>query len=129
MKSITLKDTYPVQTTEISKSESRFGTTAEIIKYIEETVKAHPVATYIETFDHYTHTKNLPEHAMNPDITDVQIAIFCFGKELPIAQMAAVRPRSIAVVEEADKFIISFVDAPNPQAHEAMTNWVKAIAK
>jgi hypothetical protein len=52
---------------------------------------------------------------------------FCFGKELPVAQLAAVRPRSIAIVEEADKFTITFMDAPNPQAHDAMGNWVKGI--
>jgi len=129
MKSMSIKDTYPVQAMVLEKEEARFATTDEIISYLEEKIAAHPVATYIATFDHYTHTKNLPEHEMAEEIVDVKIVVFCFGKELPVPQIAAVRPRSIAVVEEADKFTISFMDAPNPQAHDAMTNWVKGIRK
>ena len=129
MKSMTIKDTYPVQALVLAKAEAKFSSTDEIIGYLEERIMSHPVATYIATFDHYTHTKQLPDHDMNAQITDVKIIVFCFGKELPIPQIAAVRPRSIAVVEEADKFTISFMDAPNPQAHEAMENWVKEIRK
>jgi len=127
MKSMTIKDTYPIQAMELNKSESKFATTDEIVAYIEAKIEAHPVAAYIATFDHYTHTKNLPEHDMDEKIIDVKNVVFCFGKELPVAQLAAVRPRSIAIVEEADKFTITFMDAPNPQAHDAMGNWVKGI--
>jgi len=129
MKEMTIKDTYPIQALEISKDEAKFSTTDEIIEYLKSKIEAHPVAVYIDTFDHYTHTKNLPEHNMNESITDVKIIIFCFGKELPIPEMAAVRPRSIAVVEEEDKFVLSFMDAPNPVAHEAMKEWVKGVRK
>jgi hypothetical protein len=41
--------------------------------------------------------------------------------------MVAVRPRSIGVVELHDKFVVSFMDAPNPQAHDVMVGWVKGI--
>ncbi len=129
MKSMTIKDTYPIQAMEIGKNEAKFATTDEIIAYLKESIENHPVAVYIDIFDHYTHTKNLPEHSMDEKIIDVKIIIFCFGKELPVPQMAAVRPRSIAVVEEADKFTLTFMDAPNPAAHEAMTNWVKGVRK
>jgi len=129
MKSMTIKDTYPIQAMEIEKDESKFATTDEIVIYIEEKIASHPVAAHIATFDHYTHTKNLPVHEMDEKIIDVKNVVFCFGKELPIAQLAAVRPRSIAIVEEANKFTISFMDAPNPQAHDAMGNWVKGIKK
>ena len=126
---MSIKDTYPIQAMVLDKEEARFTNTEEIVAYIEEKIAAHPVAAYIATFDHYVHTKNLPEHEMDEKIIDVKIVVFCFGKELPIPQIAAVRPRSIAVVEEADKFTITFMDAPNPQAHEAMTNWVKGVKK
>ena len=129
MKSMTIKDTYPIQAAEIGKEEARFSNTDEIIAYLKATIEKNPVATYIATFDHYTHTKNLPEHKMDEKIIDVKLIVFCFGKELPIPQMAAVRPRSIAVVEEADKFTVSFMDAPNPLAHDAMISWVQAIRK
>ncbi|ADV46359.1 DUF6858 family protein [Nitratifractor salsuginis] len=129
MKSMTIKDTYPIQAAEIGKDEAKFSNTDEIIAYLKEAIEAHPVATYIATFDHYTHTKNLPDHKMDEKIKDVKLIVFCFGKELPIPQMAAVRPRSIAVVEEDDKFTVSFMDAPNPQAHETMIAWVQGIRK
>ena len=129
MKSMTIKDTYPVQALELSKEEAKFASTDEIVAYIEEKIVSHPVATYIATFDHYTHTKSLPDHEMDEKVIDVKIVVFCFGKELPVPQIAAVRPRSIAIVEEADKFTITFMDAPNPQAHEAMSNWVKGVRK
>jgi hypothetical protein len=32
-------------------------------------------------------------------------------------------------VEEADKFTVSFMDAPNPTAHDAMIKWVQGIRK
>ncbi len=126
---MTIKDTYPVQALELSKEEAKFASTDEIVAYIEEKIVSHPVATYIATFDHYTHTKSLPDHEMDEKVIDVKIVVFCFGKELPVPQIAAVRPRSIAIVEEADKFTITFMDAPNPQAHEAMSNWVKGVRK
>jgi len=129
MTSMTIKETYPAQTLVLNKTEAKFDKTDEIVYYIEEKIASHPVATYIATFDHYTHTKQLPEHEMDEKIVDVKIVVFCFGKELPVPQIAAVRPRSIAIVEEADKFTISFMDAPNPQAHEAMVKWVKGISK
>ena len=129
MKSMTIKDTYPIQAAEIGKEEAKYSSTDEIIAYLKATIEKHPVATYIATFDHYTHTKNLPEHKMDEKIIDVKLIVFCFGKELPIPQMAAVRPRSIAVVEETDKFTVSFMDAPNPLAHDAMISWVQAIRK
>jgi len=129
MKSMTIKDTYPVQAAVIGKEEARFVNADEIIAYLKELIEKHPVASYIATFDHYTHTKNLPEHEMDEKIIDVKLIVFCFGKELPIPQIAAVRPRSIAIVEEADKFTVSFMDAPNPQAHDAMIKWVQGIRK
>jgi hypothetical protein len=129
MKSMTIKDIYPVQATTISKEEAKFKNTSEVIKYLEEKIKSHPVATYIATFDHYTHTKNLPDHSMNEEIIDVKLVVFCFGKELPIPEIAAVRPRSIAVVEKEDEFVVSFLDAPSPQTHNTMIEWVKGIRK
>ena len=129
MKSMTIKDTYPVQAAVIGKDESKFVNTDEIIAYLRKTIENHPVATYIATFDHFTHTKNLPDHEMDEKIIDVKIIVFCFGKELPIPQIASVRPRSIAVVEESDKFTVTFMDAPNPQTHDAMVKWVQGIRK
>ncbi len=46
---------------------------------------------------------------------------------VPNASMLALRPRSIGVLEDKDTFVVSFMDAPNTQAHEAMTTWVKSL--
>lgn len=129
MKSMNIKDTYPIQYLELNKRDMKFSTMDEIVAYMEQKIESHPVAVHIATFDHYTHTKNLPEHDINEDIIDAQIVVLCFGKELPIPQMAAVRPRGIAIVEEKNKFTISFMDAPNPQAHEAMIEWTLGAKK
>ena len=37
------------------------------------------------------------------------------------------RPRSIAFVDQGDRFVISFLEAPMPLANNAMDAWVKAI--
>ncbi len=127
MQSVVLGEKYPIQVFELKKSESEYNSCNEIIATIKDKIDKHPVAVYIATFDHYSHTKSLPEHKMDPNINDVKNIIFCFGKELPKPELASVRPRSIAVVEEDDRFVISFMDAPNPVAHEAMIEWVKSL--
>jgi len=119
---------YPVTSMDIAKTETTFKSVNEIIAYLTEKIESHPVATYIATFDHYTHTKSLGENGeISRDILDAQNIICCFGKQLPKPVMLAIRPRSIGVAEMADKFVVSFMDAPNPQAHEAMASWIKGI--
>jgi hypothetical protein len=41
----------------------------------------------------------------------------------------AVRPRSNGVVEQTDRFVISFLEAPMPLANNVMEAWVKAIVR
>jgi len=129
MESILVKDIYPVKTAVIAKSETSLQDAQAVIDFLKNNIDAHPVATYIGEFDHYAHTKSLPEHSIDESFKAVKIVIFCFGKELPAAAMAAVRPRSIAVVEREDDFVVSFMDAPNPAAQEAMLSWVEKIKK
>jgi hypothetical protein len=42
--------------------------------------------------------------------------------------MLGVRPRAFGIAEMEDMFVISFLEAPNPDANNAMETWVKAIA-
>ena len=123
----TVMEKYPVNELIIQKNEIKYTTLDEILDDIKEKIDAHPVATYISIFDHYTHTKGLAEGEINEEILDAKNIIFCFGKQLPNASMMALRPRSIGVLEYKDTFVLSFMDAPNPQAHEAMVTWVKGI--
>ena len=123
----TFKEKYPVWTLELKKDEIKQTSVKEIIEYFKEKVEAHPIAAFIAIFDHYSHTKSLPEHTINPDIKDVQNIIFCFGKEIPTTKAAAVRPRSIGVCEMEDSFIIEFMEAPNEQGHKTMEEWTKSL--
>jgi len=127
MNAITLMDKYPVQTLTISKSETTYQNIDAILGALETLIQNHPVATYIASFDHYTHTTGLSNGEVNPSIKDAKNIIFCFGVQLPKAEMLAIRPRAIGVAEMEDGFTLSFMDAPNPQAQEAMIQWVESI--
>ena len=127
MKQITVMEKYPVFTLEINKDETTRKNVDEILAYLKEKIDAHPIAIYIGEFDHYTHTSNLEVGEINPDIKDAKNIICCFGKVLPKAEVLAVRPRAIGIAELSDSFVISFLEAPNPDANSAMESWAKGI--
>jgi len=127
MKKSIVMEKYPVFELDIKKSETKFQTADEIIEYLKEKIDNHPIAIYIATFDHYSHTKSLADGEIAPDILDAKNIVCCFGKNLPKANLLAVRPRSIGVAELSDKFVVSFLEAPNPMANDAMESWVKGI--
>jgi hypothetical protein len=112
---------------EIDKSEIKQKSVDEIISYFKEKIDEHSVAAFIAVFDHYAHTKGIDEHSINPDIKDVKNIIFCFGKEIPVSTVAAVRPRSIGVVELEDKFVINFMEAPNPTTTTTIQEWIESL--
>ena len=128
MKQIIIMEKYPVFTMEINNNETSYKSVDEILAYLKEKISSHPIATYIGEFDHYTHTSNLEVGEINPEILDAKNIILCFGKVLPKAEVLAVRPRSIGVAKLSDKFVVSFLEAPNPDANSAMESWVKDIA-
>ncbi len=127
MKQSIFKEKYPIFSYEIPKSETDKKDVDEIIAYYKQKIEAHPIATYITTFDHYAHTKSLEEHTINPDIKDVKNIIFCFGAEIPTPKVAGIRPRSIGVCDLGDKFVIDFMEAPNEKANSFMEEWTKNI--
>ncbi len=128
MKQIIVMEKYPVFTMKIDKSETTYQSVDEILVYLKEKIDMHPVAQYIAQFDHYTHTESLADGKISKDIKDAKNIICCFGKELPKPEVLAVRPRSIGVADMEDIFVVSFLEAPNPQANETMEWWVKGIA-
>ena len=127
MKQIQLMEKYPVFVLEVMKSETTYKNADEIIHYLKEKVYEHKIAEFIGVFEHYMHTKNLEEGSIAEDICDAKNIIFCFGKQLPKCEVLAVRPRSIGVCEKDDRFIISFMEAPNAEGNAAMEEWVKGI--
>ncbi len=127
MKQTNFLDKYPVWTLELAKSEVAQKKTLEIIEYFKSKIDAHPIATYITVFDHYAHTTSLVDGAIAPEIKDVKNIIFCFGKEIPNTKVAAVRPRSIAVCELENSWVIEFIEAPNEKLHDVMEQWAKGL--
>lgn len=127
MKERLFKEKYPIHTIEIAKSETRHIDVDSIIALLVERVKAHPVSTYIGIFDHYSHTASLEDGAIASDILNAKDVLFCFGKELKDPMVLAVRPRAIGVAEMPNSFVLSFLEAPNMVANEAMQQWCKAI--
>ncbi|WP_456381255.1 DUF6858 family protein [Hydrogenimonas sp.] len=121
------KEKYPIFELFIDKNETTCKTVDDVIAYFKEKIDAHPVAVYITTFDHYAHTTSLPEGNVNENIKAAKNIVFCFGKELPTPEVMAVRPRSIGVSDMGDKFVVIFMEAPNPQANEEMEAWSKAL--
>jgi hypothetical protein len=121
------KEKYPIYELIIGKNETTFKTVDEIIDYFKEKIEEHPVTAYIAIFDHYAHTSALSVGNINENIKAAKNIVFCFGKEIPTPEVMAVRPRSIGVTDIGDKFIIVFMEAPNPQANETMENWAKGI--
>ena len=127
MKQITIMDKYPVVTLSIAKNETTYNNVDEILGYLKGAIDIHPIATYIGVFDHYTHTSNLEVGEIADDILDAKNIICCFGKVLPKPEFLAVRPRAIGVAEMRESFVVSFMEAPNPDAHAAMEKWVQGI--
>lgn len=127
MKQTVLMEKYPVYELELPKSETSFQSVDAIITHLKEKIDAHPVATYIATFDHYAHTKALPEGQVAENIKDAKVIVFCFGIALPNPHVLAVRPRSIGVADLGEKFVINFMEPPMPVATQAMEAWVKGL--
>ncbi|SFV90328.1 FIG00495699: hypothetical protein [hydrothermal vent metagenome] len=129
MQQITVMEKYPVYTLRIEKSETDYQTIDEIFTYLKVQIDLHPIATYIGEFDHYAHTTSLEVGEVSEDIKAAKNLICCFGKVLPKPEVLAVRPRAIGVAELENAFVISFLEAPNPDANKAMESWTKGLIK
>lgn len=128
MKQLIVMEKYPVYTVKLDKSETSCQNVDDVLAHLKKEVEAHPIAVYIGMFDHYAHTASLEVGQIAEDIKDAKNLICCFGKALPSAEVLAVRPRSIGVADVGDGFVISFLEAPNPEANDAMEKWVKGVA-
>jgi len=120
------KDKYPIFYKDIQKSACSLKTVTQFLDYFQDKIESHERAVFIARFDHYTHTKSL-DGDINANILDAQNIIMCFGWEIPSADPVAVRPRTIGITEMADKFVVNFMEAPNPIAQQIMVDWVEGI--
>ncbi len=104
--------------------KNNFANADAVVAHLKAKIDAHPVATFISTFDHYAHTKSLPNGNVPEDVLDTKNLIFCFGADLSIVEMLAVRPRSFGIMEYPDKIIITFLEAPAPMPQQTMSTWI-----
>jgi len=126
MKKSILMDKYPVYTLELSKNEIKQKNVDEIVEYFQNKIENHPIAKMIAVFDHYAHTSSI-DGEINPDIKAAKNVIFCFGKAMPNTKILAARPRSIAIADVKDKFIIEFMEAPIEEIQKIMETWAKDL--
>jgi hypothetical protein len=129
MKQVILMDKYPIFELEVEKSKTDLKSVDEVLEHLKGKIDAHPVATFISIFDHYSHTKGLDVGEVSDDILDAKNIILCFGKKLPKPNLMGVRPRAIGVAELKDSFVLSFMEAPNPDATKAMKSWIESVLK
>ena len=127
MKHSLLQEKYPVYTLEVEKQETSFKSVDEIIDYLKQCIDHHKVAQFIAIFDHYAHTRGLEQGQIGDEIQDAKNIVFCFGIALPNPQVMAVRPRSIGVVELANSFFITFMEAPMPMANVVIEDWALSV--
>jgi len=128
MKKSIVLEKYPVFTLELQKNETHCQDLDAIVAYYQEKIEKHPIARFISLFDHYSHTKELGGE-INPEIKNAKNLVFCFGAAIPNTKILAVRPRSIAIAELEDSFIIEFMEAPVEKLQELMEEWTLQLKK
>jgi hypothetical protein len=128
MKQMLLQEKYPLYVAEIAKAETDCRTVDDMVAYYRDRIAENPKVQFIGIFDHFAHTTRIGGPIME-GITAAVDVIFCFGFALPNPQMLAVRPRSIGIAEFADKFVVSFMEAPMQPANEAMEAWTLGLRR
>lgn len=127
MKQTLLQEKYPIYCLEIDRAETSFRNLNEIVDYLRSCIAAHDSACFIADFDHYAHTRSLPQGQIGEGILGARNLVFCFGIALPDPHVLAVRPRSIGVAETTEGYLITFMEAPMPVANTAMEEWAKGL--
>lgn len=126
MEASLFQDKYPVFTQTIAKSSSQYDSVEGYLTYFKQCIEENEKSMFISTFDHYAHTQSI-DGDISDDILAAKHVLFCFGMKLPNPLAMAVRPRSIGVTEYEDRFVVSFMEAPNPKAQQWITEWIEAI--
>ncbi len=126
MKQIHFQEKYPITEVQVNKSETSLQSMAAVVAYFHEKIEANEKVAYIGTFDHLAHTQKIGGE-IEAGILGAMNVVFCFGFALPNAHVMAVRPRSIGICEYADKYVVTFMDAPMKPANDAMQAWALGL--
>lgn len=126
MKQLNFQEKYPITVLDVKKSETQYTSAEHIADYFKTCIEETPKVSYITTFDHLAHSREI-EGDVSPDIQAAINVVFCFGRKLPNPYVLAVRPRSIGIADMGDRFVVSFMDAPQAPANEAMRAWALAL--
>lgn len=121
------QEKFPVFSQQVPKN-AQLPSFELLINQLKEKIHGHPIAKHIADFDHHTHTRQL-EGDMPDGILNAANLIFCFGPKIEETRMLAVRPRSFGIAEFSDHFVISFIEAPSPQATNTMKEWIHDLTK
>jgi hypothetical protein len=114
---------------EVDRSETELQSAADLVDHFRREIEAHPYARLVGIFDHYAHTRSLPDGEIAPEIIDAKNVVFCFGMCLPEPSALATRPRSIGIAELQDRFVISFLETPMPLANSALEAWARGVVR
>jgi hypothetical protein len=126
MKQTLFNDKYPILVAEIGRNETTCQNVGDVVSYLNAMIAENGTAQVIDVFDHYAYTQRIGGE-IDPAMRAAVNVIFCFGPTLPNPQVLAVRPRAIGVAELADKFVVSFMEAPLAPANAAMKSWVRGL--
>ncbi|MCB1764117.1 MAG: hypothetical protein KDI27_13390 [Gammaproteobacteria bacterium] len=127
MKQFLFQENYPLFTLEVEKRETSFTSVDQIVEFLKARIDENNMARFIAVFDHFSHTAALEFGQIGEGILAAKNIIFCFGITLPNPQAMALRPRSIGVVELAQTFVLTFMEAPMPLANVAMESWARMV--
>lgn len=119
--------TFPIYTLEIGRDETSYASVEAICGYFRRRIADQRCAVFIAEYDHFAHTRSLPEGRVGEDILAAKSLVFCFGIALPDPRLLAVRPRSIGVAETERGFLVTFMEAPMPVVNAAMEDWARGL--
>ena len=122
MNKTVLLDKYPVFAEEIAKSETECIGVDDVMARLKEKIAAHSMASYIGDFDHYGPVAAQAEGKIADEIKAAKHVLFCVANAIPNPLIGAARPRAISVTELADRFVISYLEAPVEQVNQVMAD-------
>lgn len=129
MNKLQLLDEYPVFVENVAKADTDCANADDAIACLRAQVEAKRGAALIGVFDHRGHVAALPEGKTAEEIIDSKHLLFCLSNDTPNPLIAAVCPRAVSVVELADKFVISFLEALVEAPNQASAGWIEALRK